>query len=155
MNPKKWGKSFWILILNVVINTNDMEYINKFLDYISNILPCVELCRPNYRKHLKKKPHGRNVTKDDLLLWLYNIYKFTVISQHRKEVPTYEMFIGRINISKDLIRYYTKKALKYACKEMTSRDSIIKVYVILEKLNIIKIIWKYKYSNIKKMAKVL
>lgn len=140
MNPKRWGKSFWMMIIYIVqhrfIKYNKLVY--KFLYEIANVLPCIQMCRPNYRRHLRKIP--KNATSPDkLLTWLYNIYSWTLEFQHRSPV-TYEHFCNRTNMDISDIRKYIKKAIYYICKdEETSMSSIVQFYQVLEKLKIVNL----------------
>lgn len=152
MNPKRWGKSFWIMIIYIVqkriIKYNKLVY--KFLFEIANILPCIQMCRPNYRRHLRKIPKNA-ITPDQLLTWLYSIYSWTLDFQRRPPVG-YEDFCNKTNMSPHDIRKYIKKALKYMCKDgETARSSIIQFYQVLEKL---KIVTLRQNEFINKMAKV-
>ena len=140
MNPKKWGKSFWILIIYVVQRKSltKMKHVLKFLEQLEYVLPCIEMCRPNYKRHL------RNIPKDPyypetLLRWLYSIYSSTLEMQRRQGI-TYELFLEKIDKPEREIKRYIKKALKYTCEEEdTSRSDIRRFFETLAKLDIIGI----------------
>jgi len=92
MNPKKWGRHFWIMLIYIVnkYSNDNKKYILKLLKIVKHVLPCVKICRPHYKEHLKNLPDKQTATKNDYLQWLYTV---RLASTKQKNHITFEEFL--------------------------------------------------------------
>ena len=77
MNPKIWGPCFWNALFYLAKVMNASKFY-KLLHLVYYVLPCVEICRPNYKRHLKTL--SRNGQKS----WLRKIHKKTATTKLSK-----------------------------------------------------------------------
>jgi hypothetical protein len=138
MNPKKWGRHFWIMLIYIVnkYDNNNKKLILKLLKVIKYVLPCVKICRPHYKKHLKTFPDKKISTKNDYLQWLYNI---RLASTKSKKHISFEEFLLFVPNNPKLIKKHIKKVINYvkidaAINNSTSDNKIKKFEYLLKNL---------------------
>jgi hypothetical protein len=139
MNPKKWGRHFWIMLIYIVnkYDNDNKKLILKLLKVIKYVLPCVKICRPHYKKHLKTLPDKQISSKNDYLQWLYNI---RIESTKSKKHISFEKFLLFVPNNPKLIKKHIEKAINYvkidaAINNSTSDNKIKKFEYLLKKLN--------------------
>ena len=139
MNPKKWGRHFWIMLIYIVnkYNNDNKKSILKLLKVIKYVLPCVKICRPHYKKHLKTLPDKDTSTKNDYLEWLYNI---RLASTKSKKHISFEKFLLFVPNNPKLIKKHIKKTIYFVkidanVNSLTSNSKIKKFEHLLKKLN--------------------
>jgi len=138
MNPKKWGRHFWIMLIYIVnkYDNNNKKLILKLLKVIKYVLPCVKICRPHYKKHLKTLPDKQISSKNDYLQWLYNI---RIESTKSKKHISFEKFLLFVPNNPKLIKKHIKKVINYvkidaAINNSTSDNKIKKFEYLLKNL---------------------
>lgn len=101
MNPRVWGKSFWVFLVSIAMRYSDkpsfeeVHNMRRFLTAIGSVLPCVSSCRPNYLRHLSEIPLlGYIESRQGLLIWLYQVYNIVLREQGRQPVSL-EYFISK------------------------------------------------------------
>jgi hypothetical protein len=139
MNPKKWGRHFWIMLIYIVnkYDNDNKKLILKLLKVIKYVLPCVKICRPHYKKHLKTLPDKQISSKNDYLQWLYNI---RIESTKSKKHISFEKFLLFVPNNPKLIKKHIEKAINYVkidatINNSTSDNKIKKFEYLLKKLN--------------------
>ena len=111
MKPKIWGRYFWNVLFYLEIRLNSKDFY-RLLKLVYYVLPCVNVCRPNYKKHLS------SLTKksDEQKKWLRKVHKKTSNSKiHKVNHETY-----RISVKKTL-KYIKIEAHEYPRKTSNSK----------------------------------
>lgn len=101
IDPKRWGRPMWDSLYYICASYPDsadqdeQETIKTYFTIIGRLLPC-EICRSNYKNHIKKHPITNDVLKSryDLINWLISIDN-EIRSMHGKPLITYEQVVAK------------------------------------------------------------
>ena len=85
MDPKDWGRGFWMLIWIILYDEYtfpDLIEVKQFLDVITRNLPC-DLCKT----HIAEKLQGNNImstdSRTDIIEFFKRVYNETNSSGNR------------------------------------------------------------------------
>lgn len=113
MEPAVWGSGAWLFLHSITLNYPDKPTIQEkkiyadFFNSLPNILPC-EVCRENFKKHIKKFPIKFFLdSKIDLSKWLVKIHNLTNQDLNKPTVSFNSFLKLYKNLySKSQYRYY-------------------------------------------------
>ncbi len=101
MSPAVWGPIFWTTMHIVSLgystspSSEEQEAAIKFYESLTTVIPC-PICREHYKYFLQQMPVRNAVkTRDDLILWVYNIHNEVNKKLGKPEV-TFEQYVANM-----------------------------------------------------------
>ena len=79
MDPKEWGRGFWMLIWVILYNEKLFPHlieVKKYLDVITRNLPC-EFCRSHIAEKISKHNIMSSSSRESLKEFFIHVYKTT------------------------------------------------------------------------------
>ena len=151
INPKYWGKSFWIFLnsLGLVYTPEKKHDYKIFFEKLGNLLPC-DLCCKHYNLFLTKLDDALE-SKDKLIDWLLTIRNDINLKSNKKildrgDIFTEIYFLNQNNCLND--QYKIKQPKQYwLSKYINLNSKKIILILIIAILSIVYIIKKTKKTK--------
>lgn len=125
--PDKWGGDLWKLLHFITTQyepRKKKEFRRFFTEIVGSILPCNK-CSVNYKYHLKKNPI-RLESKEELMLWLFEIHNMTNTLLKKKKL-TKTQFKSINWVKKDILRSFEGYTLLIQMELRGSDDVLFQI----------------------------
>lgn len=111
--PNNWGSDLWN-VLHYITTKYDLRKKSEYKIFFYNVVPAILTCKKcsnNYKNHIRNYPIKLN-SKNDLIIWLYNIHNQTNKTLDKPIYPL-KLFINKIKNYDEFTKISSKSTTNY------------------------------------------